>query len=620
MKKIRLFFLTCTALVLSANIVRADLPSPERLVGRDTTVIFTVPDWSAAVSAFKSTSSGKLFEDPAMKPLIKQIAADFREAISEEMTEKDQKYFDEFVGLLDGQITIVLDDLSDIAKNPEFPPVSMIFDVKDKTRELSDFMERSIKDEDEMQVLRDRVAGGEIFTMISKGKKKAKAGDMFVGISGSMLAIAFEKEKVADLIRRKNGDLQNSLADNPTFRADHARFFRNAKGYLWANVEELMKLARENSKQPEQSGGNPFAMAMDPMKMFDAFGLMGWKSLAMATEFDSQGADLNAFLNIPETGRKGLFKLLETSGQSAAPPAFVEGDVAKFSRWRKSGREMLSIVERTMAEALPPIMAGGVSMMIDQAGKMKDPNFNFREQFIGNLGDDIIAIQKMPATFTLEGLASPPSLHLVGSGNPEALLDAMNIAMSSMGVPGMKAQDEEFLGKRIVVIQAGVKMGADGKPAGPKNFYAAATRGYLAIGTERELIEDFIRGGNNSRGLTDMNGFRRAAEKVGGLGTGWFFYENPAETLNLLLTSLKKDPNALQRFFGPSMFNMILVDPNKKAGNKPEKTMQQRVAEYIRLLPNFNQIAKYLSFTVGSVSTDASGILVRSHTPDKAGR
>lgn len=619
MKKIRLLLLTCAAFALSASIVRADLPSPERLVGRDTTVIFTVPDWSAAVSAFKSTSSGKLFDDPAMKPLIKQIAADFREAISEEMTEKDQKYFDEFVGLLDGQITIVLDDLSDIAKNPEFPPVSMIFDVKDKTRELSDFMERSIKDEDEMQVLRDRVAGGEIFTMISKGNKKAKAGDMFVGISGSMLAIAFEKEKVADLIRRKNGDLQNSLADNPTFRADHARFFRNAKGYLWANIEELMKLARENSKQPEQSGGNPFAMAMDPMKMFDAFGLMGWKSLAMATEFDSQGADLNAFLNIPETGRKGLFKLLETSGQSAAPPAFVEGDVAKFSRWRKSGREMLSIVEHTMAEAVPPF-AGFVSMMIDQAGKMKDPNFNFREQFIGNLGDDIIAIQKMPATFTLEGLASPPSLHLVGSGNPEALLEAMNIAMSSMGVPGMKAQDEEFLGKRIVVIQAGVKMGTDGKPAGPKSFYAAATRGYLAIGTERELIEDFIRGGNNSRGLTDMNGFRRAAEKVGGLGTGWFFYENPAETLNLLLTSLKKDPNALQRFFGPSMFNIILVDPNKKAGNKPEKTMQQRVAEYIRLLPNFNQIAKYLSFTVGSVSTDASGILVRSHTPDKAGR
>ena len=619
MKKIRLFFLIFTALVLSASVARAELPSPERLVGRDTTVIFTVPDWSAAVSAFKATSSGKLFDDPAMKPLIDKIVADFKESISDEMTEKDQKYFDEFVGLLDGQITVVLDDLSDIAKNPEFPPVSMIFDVKGKTRELADFMDRSIKDEDEMQVLRDRVAGGEIFTMISKGKKKATPGDMFVGISGSMLAIAFEKEKVADLIRRKNGDLQNSLADNPTFRADHARFFRNAKGYLWANVEELMKLARENSKQPDEKGGNPFAMAMDPMKMFDALGLMGWKSFAMATDFDSQGADLQAFLNIPETGRKGLFKLLETSSQSAAPPAFIDGNVAKFIRWRKSGQELLTIVERTMAEAVPPF-AGFVSMMIDQAGKMKDPNFNFRQQFIGNLGDDMISIQKTPAEFTLEGLASPPTLYLIGSGSPDALLDALITAQSSMGIPGMKAKDEEFLGQRIVAIPAGVKMGADGKPQGPKSAYVTATRGYMAIGTERELIEDFIRGGNNSRGLTDMNGFRRAAEKVGGLGTGWFFYENPAETLNMLLTSLKKDPNALQRFFGPSMFSMILVDPNKKAGNRPEKDMQQRVAEYIKLLPDFNKIAKYLSFTVGSVSTDASGILVRSHTPDKAGR
>lgn len=620
MKSIRLTVFAFIALLASALFVRADLPAPERLAGRDATVIFTVPDWSSAVSAFKSTASGRLLEDPAMKPLIERIKKDFRESISAEMSEKDQKYLDEFLSLLEGQITVVLDDLSDIGKNPEMPPLSIIFDVKDKAGKLADFMNRSIEDEDELQVVREKVAGGEVFSMISKDKKKKAGGNMYVGISGSMLAIAFEKEKVANLIRRKNGDLQNSLADNPTFRADHARFFRNAKGYLWANVEELMKLARENSQPPAQNQQtNPFAMAMDPMKMFNALGLMGWKSFAMASDFDSQGADVQAFLNVPETGRKGLFKLFETSQQAAGPLPFVAGDVAKFMRWRKSGQDLLNIIERTMAEAVPPF-AGFISMMIDQAGKTKDPNFNFRQQFIGNLGDDMITVQRTPKEFTLESLASPPTLYFIASSSPDALLDALVTAQSSMGIPGMKANNEEYLGKRIVAMPAGVKMGPGGKPAGPKSVYVTAARGYMVIGSERALVEDFIRGGNPPRGLTEVNGFRRAAEQVGGLGTGWFFYENPADTLNMLLTSLKKDPNVLQRFFGPGMFNMIMVNPNKKVGSKPTVKMEQRVAEYIKLLPDFNQIAKYLNFTVGSVSSDASGILLRSYTPDKIGR
>jgi hypothetical protein len=620
MKHLRLLFSFAALLSVATSILSAAVPPPERLVGRETTLLFTVPDWSSALAAFEKTSTSGLLKDPAMKPLVEKVVKDFKESITSQMNERDQGYMDEFLKLVNGQVTFVLGDLRDIAKNPGMPPLTFIFDVKDRQADLSDFMDRSLKDEDEAQVIREKVAGGEVISLITKNSDNPSHPEqMFFGLSDSMLGISFKKKNVSDLIRRKNGDLQNSLADNPTFRADQARFFRNAKGYLWANVEEMVKLAKANIEKPQANSGNPFAMSLDVGRILDALGLNGWKSVAIASDFDSRGADMQLFLNVPEPGRKGLFKLLETEHRATAPPLFVTDDVAKFMRWRKSGEEALQIIEKTMTEAVPPF-AGFVTMMIDQAGKMKNPDFNFRRQFIGNLGDDIISIQKTAKELTLDAIGTPPTLYLIGSGNPDALLDAMMTAQSSMGIPGMISKEEEFLGKRIFGMPAGVKIGVGGKPQGQRHIYATTARGYMAIGTERELVEDFIRGGSKANGLTEISGFRQAAEKVGGLGTGWFFYENPAETLNMLLTSFKQNPNALQDLFGPFMFKAIVVNPNKPAGKQPQKSVQERVAEYVKLLPDFDQIAKYLSFTVGSAMTDAEGILVRSYTPDGPGR
>jgi len=308
---------------------------------------------------------------------------------------------------------------------------------------------------------------------------------------------------------------------------------------------------------------------------------------------------------------------LETEHRSSAPPSFVGDDVAHFVRWRKSGEEALQILEKTLAEAMP-MAAGFLTMMIDQVGKMKNPDFDFRRQFIGNLGDDIMTIQMTPKEFTLDALFSPPTLYLIGSGNPDALLDATMTAQSSMGIPGMDAKGEDFLGKQIYAMSAGVKLGVGGKPAGQRHLFATTARGYMAIGTERELIEDFIRGGGAANKLSEINGFRQAVEKVGGLGTGWFFYDNPLDMLNMLLTSFKQNPNALESLFGPVFFKAILINPNSSTGSDPGMTIQQRMTEYIALLPDFKQIAKYMSFSVGSAMTDADGILIRAYSPDHA--
>ena len=610
--------LLCLLTLVSSRLF-AQLPPPERLLGRDTTFVFTVPNWAAAVAAFEKTSGAEMLKDPALKPLFDRIVSDFKKAVAADFPEENQEHADRMLKIFRGQITFAMGDPKVAMANPNEIPLTLIVDAQDRKKELNDFTKELFAEKDGSQVIREKVAGGEIFTVVTGQDERPEK--VFFARSGSMFAVSAGKKNLTDLIRRKNGDLQNTLAESAAFRADQARFFREAKGYLWVNVAELVKLAKDVAPEQKADSGNPFAMTFSVKNILDAIGFDAWRSLTMAVDFDSQGSEMNLFFNVPETRRKGLFKIIETSDRTAAPPPFVAGDVAHFMRWRKSGEEVFQTLEQ-MLMGISPMMAAGLTTMIDQAGKVRNPNFDFRRQFIGNLGDDFMVIQKPPQEFTLSALSTPPTLYLVGSGNPPALLDALVTAQGAMGMMGMKPKEEEFLGKRVIAIPAGPKMGPDGKVAGQQTIYITTARGYMAIGTERPIVEDFIRGSGSTDTLNAVSGFRTATEKAGGLGTGWFSYDNPADTLKVFVDALKRDPNALKKLFGPTFFKAIVIQPGGPQHNskKPRFDMEKAIADYVKLLPEFEQLRKYITFSVGSVDADADGILVRGYTPDRVSR
>lgn len=599
----------------------AQLPPPERLLGADTTFVLTVPDWSAAVSAFKQTSGAKMFDDPALKPLFDRIASDFKKILASDLPDENKEDAERMMKILRGQITVALGDPKVAMVNPDQIPLILIVDAKDRRKDLEEFTKKLFTEKEGTQVIRERVAGGELITVVTG--QDAGPEKLYFARSGSMFAASPHKQNLTDLIRRKNGDLQNTLAENTTFRANQARFLREAKGYMWVNVAALVKLAKDMAPEPKADAANPFAMSFNVKTILSAVGFDGWRSLTMAIDYDSQGSDMDLFLNVPEAQRKGLFKLIETSDRTAAPPPFVSDDVAHFMRWRKSGEEFYQTLEQ-MLMGISPMIGASLNMMLGQAGKTKDPNFDFKRQFIGNLGDDFMVIQKSPQEFSLSALSTPPTLYLVGSGNPTVLLDALVTAYSSMGMGmmGGKAKEEEFLGKRMIAIPAGPKMGADGKIDGQQIIYVTTARGYLAVGTERPVVEDFIRGAGGNKTVNGVSGFRAAVEKAGGTGTGWFTYDNPSDTLKVFVDALKKDPDALKNLFGAGLFNAITTQPGgaKSNGKKSPFDMEKTIADYVKLLPEFEQLQKYITFSVGTVKSDADGILVRGYTPDRTNR
>jgi hypothetical protein len=592
---------------------------PEKLVPRDTILLMTVPDIDLATARFQETSSYRMFNEPFMKPLFERAKKDISDAISKELGQDQSAALLEFLGTVKGQLTFAVSGNPKTVMSGKSIRFAVILDAKNQATAARKSIERSLEKAEKLRVVREKVPGGEVWKMISEGDEQGDAA--FFGFSDTLIVAAPDKQSIVDVFRRGSGDLGESLADDPSFREDHSRFFRKSQFYIWGNLDAVMSgiIAGMADQPGNNAGGNPLMAAVNPGQALKALGLTGLKSFAGAIQFDRHGSQGEFFLKVPQSVRKGLLKVFVTENRPAVPPRFIAGDMATYSRMRKSGKDIVDTIEETIREAVP-MMAGFVSMMIDNAGKSNDPNFDFRREFIGNLGDDIIHYTRASKEVTLESISSPPTMYLLGSGNPKALLEAARKAQGGMGMPGLgAAKEEDFLGNRVLVMPAGMKLNLDGGKPEAKYVYMTTGRGYLAIATDRDLLEDFIRGGSKGARLAELPRFRELAEKAGGLDTGWLFFDNPQRSVEPLLRTLKADPEAWHKIIGVNPFQVMNInvgDATPEKADDPEKM----VTDYIKLLPTFEQIRKYLVYTLGTVSSDADGILVRAVSPDSMGQ
>jgi hypothetical protein len=252
-----------------------------------------------------------------------------------------------------------------------------------------------------------------------------------------------------------------------------------------------------------------------------------------------------------------------------------------------------------------PQFAGGIKMMLDLAGKDKDPDFDLRKSLIANLGDDLISYEKAPRGRTLAELGSPPSLFMLSSPKAETLASSIR-ALSAFMPQSAKVKEREFLGRKVYAMALPSTPGPQAKR--DRTLSYAASGGYVVFSTDVATLEEYLRG-NPPSSLRDAPGLSDAAQKVGGLTTGLFGYENQAETMRATLETLKKESGSLANMFKSPFGN------NEAAPEEGDSKIKEWVD--FSLLPSFDRIAKYFSFTVwgGSVTSEGLGIKVFSPTP-----
>jgi hypothetical protein len=624
------------AAVLTSAAVQGAVPAPEKLLPADTVAVFTVPDFTKAKASGKESCLGQLWNDPELKAFKEKFLAKWKTDLVEPLERELGIKFSDYTDLAQGQVTLALMKNSREGKADQKAGFVFLLDARDKADALKNNLNAIKKKwvDSGKQIKTEKIRDLEFTTLMitgddllkplkkvfpqaaadaDKGKDAKARGktELIVGQSDSLLVVGTSAGDIEKILIRQSGGSMPALGEQPAYESNHNRLFRDALMFAWLNFQPVIDLLTRKAagqNEPNESPRQPQLWASD--KILAASGLKELRTLAFSVQTSADGAAANLFLSVPEADRRGIFKVINLQAKDASPPTFVPTEAAKFNRWRIDGQKAWAALEKMLAD-ISPELSGLIQMMVNTVGKDKDPAFDFKKNFIGNVGDDFLSYQKNPPGEGLAAMNSRPSIFLIGSPRADQLALALKAASSLVPSEGGAVKEREFLGRRIYSLSLPPEARPEGGKPIERTLSFSASGGYLALTTDTALIEEYLRSGESkSKPLRDAPGLAEAAQKAGGMNVGFFAYENNNETARVLVEALKKDPALLGRALQPPIPGAPQVDSG-------EKTFQEWLD--FSLLPPYDRIAKYFYFTVyaGTATTDGFLLTTFSPTPPK---
>jgi hypothetical protein len=541
----------------------------------------------------------------------------------------------DYADLAQGQLTVALTPAVPEGKTNQNPGWLLLLDARDKGEQLRQRLGELRRKwvEAGKPVKTDSIRGVEFSTLILGEKdwtntltklfppgprneatntkpeeKSSRKTELILGQSGSLLIVATSSKDVERVLICQSGGSVPPLGELPGYQAIHNSIFREACVFGFVNFQPLGEMLSREAAEASASSRNRQPL-FRPDKVIDAIGLRGLKTVAFALKDTPEGLMWQCSVRVPEADRRGLFKILAIQAKDSAPPAFVPAEAVKFSRWRLDGVKAWAALE-TMIGEMSPEISGLLQMMLGSVGKDKDPNFDFRKNFIGNLGDDLITFQKAPRGATLADWESPPSLVLIGSPNADQLLSAMRMGSSLLPAEPGPLKEREFLGRKIYLLPMPTPIMPGMVQASEHNVNLAASGGYVALSADAAMLEDYLRSSEaKAKALREMPGLTAAADRVGGLSTGGFRYANTSEATRVMLEVLKQKPDAIPDMIPPAYFLLL-----KETGLDGLLPFVLSKCDFT-LLPAFEKLSKYFYFSVSSGAVTPEGIDFRGFAP-----
>jgi hypothetical protein len=623
----------CCAVLLAAAGLFAAEPAPEQLAPGDALALLTVPDWDQFERVAAATPLGQLWHDPEMKAFKEKFQGRWRTNVVQPLERELGIKFSDYLELLHGQVTLAVTRHGWDGTTNQKPQWVFLADTKDRAESLKTQLAslrkkwvdsgKTIKTEK----IRDLEFTTLVFTDLemsklmesafpSLAKEKDEADEkpgktnrteITFGQAGGLFLAGSSASDLEKVLVRRSGGMVPSLAEQAGFENQRA-VLREGIVWAWLDLQTIIANFRKGQILSEQNDAAHNPLAPKPEKIFAGLGLDGLKSLAGAIKESLEGCQIQLSLRVPEGDRKGIFKVLAFEPKESQPPPYVPLDVLKFRRFRLDGGKAWSGLEATLAE-ISPDLNGLLQATLQAVGKEKDENFDFKKALLGSLGDDWVFYRKKPTNATPAALKSPPSITLVGSPNPEGLVQALRAASSVLPTAGGEIRETEFLGRKIYSLVFPASGATGGKEDGaPPKFCFAAAGGYVALSSTQSMIEEYLRSlENKPRGLAEVPGLAETAQKVGGMNSGLFGYENRLESMRILWEAARKDPAVLDLGFstGPVKTSVDVQDATKDLRDWCDFT----------LLPPFDKVSKYFYFDVYAGTINADGLLVKFHLP-----
>lgn len=597
------------------------VPPPERLLPGDVIAVATVPNLNSLHQATAEGPMGHLWNDPSMRAFKTKLVNYAEENWLKPLEEQFKIDFEEVAELGQGQITLALTRNTLGIRSDGEPGLIFLLDSGDNHAELARLLDDTLE--------KTREAGATVVTETIRGQefnvlkmKRAEvvedeetdapegtpafAGeyDLYFGRSGSLLVVSLSKTDVDKVLALQAGGSVLSLGQAPAFVNDFNNTFRNTLGYFWINPQPILAAAKQRIEQAASEQNE--MMGPNPAVIMKALGLEGLKTIAYAFSKEDNGITADMTVGVDELGRRGLFEILAFETKDASPPRFVPLDVISFSRVRLDAQRTWRAVESTIGAIMPPFVAV-LNMQLEGIGKEQDATFDFKRNLLGNIGDDIIYYSKPFRGSTLVDLSTPPELYLIGSPNADALAKAVQTATAQIAEQLGGAEVREFQGRTIHTIKLpAMQTTPDGEPTEQYISYVASG-GYLAISTDAATLEEYVRSaGEASDPLIAKPGLRAAADKVGGMNTGYFTYSDNRAMMRTIYDFLREQQDGEGESGFLQMLGMM---------GMADQLETIKEAFDVDLLPPFSEIEKYFNFSVGGGKVDSNGYEVRGYSP-----
>lgn len=608
----------------------AATPPPAELLPSDTLVMLTAPNWTRLNADSSLSATAGFIKDPAMRPFIDKFNAAFKKNVLAPVEQDLGIRFSDYADIVTGQITFAVVQNGWDGRPGREPAVLVVLDTGENsaklTAALADLRNKWTDSGKQLKAQEVRrvsfteyeLKGADleasfkrVFPLMDDGapaNEQAPNFKIHVAQSESLLLIGNQPKAFEKLLVRQSGGSVPALARLPDYERDHNAMFRNAGIYGWAHlrkfIDVVMEEARAKANSPDAQS-NPLMPIPAPDKILEALGIGGLRTLAFFTEQSAEGELGGMFVGVPEQERTGLLKLMLAEPKDSSPPSFIPEDAANFSRWRLDAKKAWNGFE-AMLNGLSPQFGVTMNFILGNVGKDKDPNFDIKQSLFANLGDDIISYAKAPRSSKLDDIAQPPSLGLIASPNPAELANAVRMLASLSPLGGGAMKEREFLGRTIYSLGLPSQPSADGSFK-EMALHFAATGNYVALTMDAPMLEEFLRGNAPNRPLRDKSGLAEAAERVGGLGSGFFAYDNPKATLRTIFDMLRENPDTFEEIVSAQFTGM----PGIELWNAEKRK------EWLdfSLLPPFEQVEKYFGFTVFGVNTKPEGIEFKGFTP-----
>ena len=620
------------AFILSA---RAAIPPAENLLPSDTLFVLAIPDCAGLRAAASRAPTWLFWTDPAMDPFRKKFEAKFKESFLAPLEKNLGVTLANFADFPQGQFTFAVTQNGWTGgDNSRQPGVLLLLDVGSKSDLLKTNLAALLKKwaeggkpihtadirgipfsvlpmprNDLSAALSGLVPGLQLAQRTGQPQNPEQPAELVIGQFESLLIAGDSVEAVEPVVAHLTGSEMPALAGNAQFAADKLSQFRDAPlCYGWLNAKKVFdSLARTSSPAPETPSLR--GLVTPPLgKIIAASGLTGVKSACFAWRETPDGSLANFYIAAPQSDRKGLTKIFAPARKGASPPPFVPAGAVNFWRWRLEGQAGWDALEKMFGE-ISPLLLAALNATVDTAtanAQKTSPGLDIRNNLIANLGDDFISYQNPPAGKTLTELNNAPSLYLIGvNRDSEAALAFYDVVKLAYGSRQKEVEPRNFEGRKIYTVPLPNQPLTPGAAAAPRSVYLAGGGGYVALSRDVSMLEGYLRSAATPpKPLSRTPGLLDAAQHVGGAGGGLFGYENHRDTVRASFSTLRK-----------------MSSGGIPSGSGAVALLPKATLDWLdfSLLPDFDSVSKYFSFSVYGGGTTTDGLTFEAFAPRPPG-